>query len=305
VKVRKPLEASAIGKGDSSLQFDVAPPASGYVAPITLSTTDGGFWATTDYAYANPTLVARDATLGQQLMIIPNEGGGAYNPLSKNGNQQIVAWGDAGINTQVLEISPHCSQNVGVRLQSTGTPYALIGAGGTNVDPAVRIEMNRTANTITAISPSGMTLTSNLGATATPSLALLDNISGNQIKMYPNAVDNIQNTLVQAGDVAIIGSTLTGGLTLTNDSTTTNGIRITDTAVTMGAGGTSDTPTTSFAINTPSGQITSVSNVLQMVYTTLQLQTGALPNTAGAPTGLYLPVVVNGVTYKIALLAFA
>jgi len=91
----------------------------------------------------NATLVVKDVPSGQATYHIPKANATNYQPMTQSNCQQIVASGTAGSNTQTLEIIPHCSQNCGIRLQSSGIPYAMIGAGGTTSDPDVRIEMNR------------------------------------------------------------------------------------------------------------------------------------------------------------------
>ena len=40
---------------------------------------------------------------------------------------------------------------------------------------------------------------------------------------------------------------------------------------------------------------------INLQYTDLTITTGALPNTAGASSGLYLPITINGTAYKISL----
>lgn len=151
------------------------------------ATTTGGVAIQSSTIEPTPTLKIVDVPTGQATYHIPKANAGNYQPMTTANNQQIIAWGTAGVNTQTLEIIPHCSQSCGIRLQSSGTPYAMIGSGGGGADPSVRIEMNRTAN------------------------------------------------------------------------------------------------------------------LMELFYTNLQVATGALPNTAGASSGLYLPITINGVAYKIAL----
>lgn len=96
------------------------------------ATTTTGFYASSSTIEPNPTLAVQDVPTGQAIYFVPKGNASNYNPISQTNNQQIVAWGSAGINTQTLELTPWSSTSCGIRLAPT---TALIGAGGTGANP--------------------------------------------------------------------------------------------------------------------------------------------------------------------------
>lgn len=100
------------------------------------ATTTTGFYASSSTIEPNPTLAVQDVPSGQATYHIPKANAGNYNPITQANNQQIVAWGSAGINTQTLEIVPHSATSCGIKLSPT---TCEIGAGGGATDPSNRI----------------------------------------------------------------------------------------------------------------------------------------------------------------------
>jgi hypothetical protein len=94
-----------------------------------------------------PTIQVKDVPTGQSLYFIPKANAGNYNPITQNNNQQIIAWGSAGNNTQTLELIPHSSTACGIRMSGAGIPYAEIGCGGGGTDPSSRINFTTNATT--------------------------------------------------------------------------------------------------------------------------------------------------------------
>jgi len=126
-------------------------------------------------------------------------------------------------------------------------------------------------------------------------LAVVDYGSGNNsLYFLPRASENAYNPIINQNDIAIVANS-GAPLSISNDSTTTCGIRITDTGVVIGAGSIGDTPSQSIFFDGASSELT-------MAFTNLRLATTALPATAGGAAGVFLPVNINGVNYKIALL---
>ena len=131
------------------------------------------------------------------------------------------------------------------------------------------------------------------GASLNYGLAVVDD-AVNGLRVYPNAVVGTGNPTTVAGDV-VIGS-VGQNLNVEVNNATSNGIRITPTTVVLGVGGAGAVPTCNIGLNS-NGNLTSA-------YTNLQLVT-ATSNVAGAPTGFFFPITINGTTYKITLLADA
>ena len=117
----------------------------------------------------------------------------------------------------------------------------------------------------------------------------------NGLRVYPNASAGGIIPTTSSNDVVIasVGTSLNIGC---QSGTNSNGIRITPTTVVLGAGGSGTIPEYNIAINGSSGYLT-------LDYNFLQIATSGLPVSAGSSTGLFLPVIINGVTYKIALLS--
>ncbi len=63
----------------------------------------------------------------------------------------------------------------------------------------------------------------------------------------------------------------------------------------IGAGGTTSDPDVRIEMNRSGG-------LMQMFYTNLQLTTSSLPNFSSGSSGQFLPITINGVNYKIALM---
>jgi hypothetical protein len=129
------------------------------------------------------------------------------------------------------------------------------------------------------------------GASLNYGLAVVDD-AVNGLRVYPNAVAGTGNPTTVAGDV-VIGS-VGQNLNVEVNNATSNGIRITPTTVVLGVGGAGAVPTCNIGLSS--------AGVFTSAYTSLEWVTTALPAAAGAATGLYFPITINGTPYKIALL---
>lgn len=114
------------------------------------------------------------------------------------------------------------------------------------------------------------------------------------LRILPNATNNAINPFTTASDIVLAS---TGPqLFLGVSGAVSGGLQIASTSVILGSGGTGDTPSNYFA--------TSSNGLMTLVWTTgLQVSCPALPAVAGGASGAYLPVNINGTTYKIALLS--
>lgn len=238
---------------------------------------------------STPALIVSDNTLGDGLYVIPNAPNNASNPIVTAGDIAITS------TTQAMAICCDSTTTNGVRITATTVD---LGAGGNADTPTVNMSFNASPNQIVATAPSGMAVSGPSSAnTATP--ALTASGGGNSIGLFPSIGAGSYGPFHTAGSMEILGigtSPSVGTLELsTYNNTLSAGVRITPTYTLIGAGGASSDPTVRIEMN-------KTANLMELFYTNLQLQTGALPNAAGASSGLYLPVNINGVNYKIALL---
>lgn len=87
-------------------------------------------------------------------------------------------------------------------------------------------------------------ISTNTGATNEPSFQVADAGSGNELAVFPCVIDDENNFIVQANDVAIVAAGAGApNLTLCCNSAVSSGVRINPSSVLVGAGGTIDTPT--------------------------------------------------------------
>jgi hypothetical protein len=132
---------------------------------------------------------------------------------------------------------------------------------------------NNVTNSMTITSSTVIISTSNVinvtNVVPDSSLDILDNITTNRIRFFPNSQNIAFNHIMSQGDQSIIAANTgeiidTETLTLTTHSSYCSGVKITASSVIMGAGGTSNTPTHRVTCDTGAVNI----------FGTLHLQTG-------------------------------
>lgn len=277
-----------LGAGGSSTDPAVLPLAgaqfNGTTGAIAVS-AQGGCTIASSTIEPTPTLSLIDTPSGQQLSFLPATTNVQYSPMAEPGDQQIVAWKSGAPNTQSLLITPGSSNSVGVRLTATS---ALLGAGGTDRVPLASVLCDGGSNTVDVTADGGCTITST-SLEPTPTLAVCDQPSGQQFCIMPAAANVSYSPMVQSGDQQIVAYRPnypnTQSLVITPHTTNISvGMRMTPSTLTLGAGGTNLTPTAGFAF--------SASGINILAPTGL--------TSAGSSAG-FLPVQLNGVSYKLQL----
>ena len=250
------------------------------------------------------TISALDTVSAKQLSIIPSSLNNGYNPIVNAGDVSVVSSGSSAPVT----LTTTSSTTSGVRIAPT---TVQIGAGGNADTPSCNISFNATANQIISTSPSSFIIQTP-DISATPTLIVAETTTNNSLIVIPKSDGGQYNPLDTNTAVEMVawinGQSRDNGqlLAIVPHSVTSCGIRAsagtggvgTNAYLEVGCGGTGTDPTQRIRFDNASSQ-------LQMAYTGLSITTGALPNTAGASSGFYLPVTINGVVYKIALLANA
>lgn len=253
----------------------------------------------------SPALIVSDNTLGDGLYVLPNASNNAFsNPFVNAGDLAIVA----SSVTQPMAICCDSATTNGVRITDTSVS---VGAGGNADTPSCNISFNATANQIISTSPSSFIIQTP-DISATPTLIVAETTTNNSLIVIPKSDGGQYNPLDTNNAVEMVawinGLSRDNGqiLAIAPHSATSCGFRAsagtggvgTNAYLEVGCGGGGADPTQRIRFDNATSQI-------QMAYTGLAISTGALPNTAGASSGFYLPVTINGVVYKIALLANA
>lgn len=142
------------------------------------------------------------------------------------------------------------------------------------------------------------------GPSNQPSLVATDNVGNDGIGLLPNCLDNGFNPIVQEGDMAVVGNSVSQSFTLTKTSASaTCGVRMTDTSLMLGAGGTADVPSNVMYFNDPSGAIR-VTTEQGMYVTSAGIEptpTFALRDTVTNQSMYFLPSANGGNYNPIAL----
>ena len=247
------------------------------------------------------TISALDTVSAKQLSIIPSSLNNGYNPIVNAGDVSIVSSGSSAPVT----LTTTSSTTSGIRIAPT---TVQIGAGGTADTPSTNISFNSTANKIISTSPSTFVIQTP-DTSPTPTLQVKENTTGYSMILNPRSDGGQYNPLDTNNAIEMVawieGSSADNGqiFAIVPHSATTCGIKMvsgdggspTNAALVIGCGGNTSNPSQRIRFENSSSSI-------QFTYNFLQLNTTTLPNTAGASSGLYLPVTINGSTYKIALL---
>jgi hypothetical protein len=249
-------------------------------------------------------LQVNDISGTQGLSILPNATNNVYNPIV-NANDVLVV---ANSTTQSLAICCDSATTNGIRVSDTSM---VMGVGGNADTPTSNIIFNNPANTIVANTGSGGMTIQSADISATPTLKVKETTNNNALLIIPhsdggqyNPLDT--NTAIEM--VAFLDNNVSPNkdngqlLAIVPHSAVSSGIRMaagtagsgTNSYLEIGCGGTGVDPTQRIRFNNATSQ-------LQMTYTGLTITTPALPNTAGGSAGLFLPVTINGVAYKIPL----
>lgn len=175
-----------------------------------------------------------------------------------------------------------------------GTVQSTAYTGGTGVETLEDVlTAGNNANGLSINNVGSVYINNQTTATAPqPDLQVVTS-NGFGLFVVPNCSNDAYNPIVGNGDVVLTSS---GNkiVTVTTSSTSTCGLRILPSSLTIGCGGTLSTPSQGITFNTTPDTMT-------LLYNNLSISTGALPNTTGSSAGLYLPVNINGVNYKIPL----
>lgn len=244
-------------------------------------------------------LVVTDNTGTDGINILPNAPNNAFNPLVNANDISIVARSP----TQSLSIVPDSATTCGIRITDTDI---TIGSGGVADTPTANIVFNNPANTIKATTTAGFQVLAS-SIYPTPTLSVGDVPTGRYWYFNPTNSGGQYNPMDTANNIEMIAWGSAGINTQTAiicpHSSTTCGIKMSGGSAgdasqafcQIGCGGTSSNPSQSIFFSQQTQQI-------QMSFGALSLSTGALPNTSGSSAGVFLPVIINGVAYKIALL---
>jgi hypothetical protein len=243
----------------------------------------------------NPTLTVVDNTSGNTIGFQPNASQSSINPFVDIGDQSIYSILPDSVGNTNLVLTTRSNTTSGVKVLPNQT---VIGAGGNADIPTANMSFNATANFIQATAPAGMSVTGVPVNTATATFSVT---GGNQsIALLPSiGGQGDYGPFHTLGAMEILGAGNGPGNGTLELSTWNNnisvGVRLTPTYTLIGAGGNSSNPSVRIEMN-------KTANLMELFYTDLSLQTSNLSNTAGASASLFLPISINGVVYKIALL---
>ena len=252
-----------------------------------------------------PGLVVCDNNGADGLAFVPNSTENAFNPIVNAGDIAIVA-NSVAQNLSITKTSAVATS--GLRITDS---TVTIGAGGVVDTPSNNVVFNSPANKVVATSVSGMVIQSpDISPTGT--LQVKETTTNRTLTIIPMSDGGQYNPLDTSDATELVayidGATADNGslLAMVPHSGASCGIRMaagtggdpTNAYLEVGCGGVGVDPSQRIRFD-------NATSSLQMSYTNLAVTTGALPAAAGAAAGVFLPVTINGVVYKIALLADA
>jgi hypothetical protein len=248
----------------------------------------------TGVAEGSSGLSVRDVGAVNGLYVVPNSQNNLFNPLVDAGNVSVVA----SSATQTLTLSNNNATTNGVKISGA---TMTMGSGGTSDTPTNSLVFNNPANTIVATTDAGMVVQSST-IEPTPTLAVKDVPTGQELYFIPKANAGNYQPMSQVNNQQIVagGTKNTQVLEIVPWCDLNCGIRLQPSTTLpyamIGAGGAGADPTVRIEMN-------KTENEMELFFNTLKIQeTAGLPNSAGASSGFFLPVNINGTIYKIALL---